>query len=716
MWPAAYTGLLEQLKNRTVGERVSGRSDFAAASVALRLVDVLLEGSRQEDVDLAAIVKAIDVPSLRAAGYIRLARAWRSAETLRSALISLDALSAGDEGLASLAAAIADTAIAFNDREIALAALSRIPPGQVHASIASRLMRNRGVDPTAFPKWPEEVERLERNDSLQAAIDLAIAADARAERKIRDEALRELSLEALGRISLSAALTAVEAIYSPRMRGLAQRDVVSSLLDDNRVADALALADDVSDPRSAVDVWLKLADAGDEQAVRERLSKAFAAARSVEETTARDDYTADVLKRIAEKGWYAAATARTSCITDKKHRRRVVSASAKRGSSDAPDPRGPAPHLRGCESDATEPAPFVGSVSAKQGLIDAAARRAFLETSAGRNARRHCAVADRSPDFDGLDPIEGLRSTEAYGSDQRAETFSWSVMLLAGRHLAGDAEASAQLSRLMVNWASAGAFEKTEVSHDAYYALKRSLLPTVAAFTLIEGEMNAEGAETTRRWLDGLVRHINRRFGGDVDINNHRYLADSVQMLWGSWTGDVELFNRGIASLERARQEIRGDGSLPLETRRGSRALWYMRQSAASFAVMIELLRAQGFEDLADRYRKELLDPVAGFIVDGVRYPAHLLVYTGENYIAGPSPDYFEQDLGFLDQRGHGRHYMAWIEPAIADPNPSVEIRRLRLLADMDVLSERPLIDEFAGGNATCFWANERTTMREGLQ
>jgi poly(beta-D-mannuronate) lyase len=100
------------------------------------------------------------------------------------------------------------------------------------------------------------------------------------------------------------------------------------------------------------------------------------------------------------------------------------------------------------------------------------------------------------------------------------------------------------------------------------------------------------------------------------------------------------------------------------------------------------------------------------FIVDGARYPTHLLPYVAENYIAGPSQDYFVQDAGYLDRRGHGRHYMAWVERAAGTFPEAAGAARMRLLAEREVLPERPLIDEFSAGNATCFWASTATNLQ----
>jgi|GEM_PF-529808 len=712
MWIPAYSRLLQDVTKPSATGVSAVPGGREAGEVALRLLDVVLAGTDRGTVDLAETVRAIPVPELRAAGFVALARDTGTTEWLHAALDALAGEAGATPAGQNMTAAVADAALSLGDRAMAEAAMANLAPGQVRASVASRLARARGIDPAAFADWAEEVERLAEGGDLRAAVDLAIAADAREAHKRRDGLLRDLATEVLDLGDLPTALRAAEAIYAPRMHGLAVRDMVKDLLAAGRSDDAVRIARGVREPKSASAIWLALAEPDMPEADRrERLEWAYDHARRVPEALSRDDYTADVLKRAAERGWYDAALSRISCIGSDAQRDRVVEAAEKRAKSPGGYRGADALSLADCAVAPAAPVPSVRTVSPRRGIVDASARRAALRRAGDAAGAAFCDAADVEIDPD-MEVLDGLRGTSGYGSDQRAESFSWTVMVLAGRHLAGHAASGDALAKLMVRWAEARALEATEVSHDAYYALKRLLLPTIVAFTLLDGRMAADDAAKVGRWLDGLVRRIDHRFDGEVDRNNHRYLADSVQMVWGSWIGDAELFNRGIAALDMARRDIRPDGSLPLEVRRGARALWYMRQSASSFTVMSAALRAQGFAELARMYEEALLLPVMSFIVDGARYPTHLLPYVAENYIAGPSQDYFVQDAGYLDRRGHGRHYMAWVERAAGTFPEAAGAARMRLLAEREVLPERPLIDEFAAGNATCFWASTATNLQ----
>ncbi|WAJ28731.1 alginate lyase family protein [Antarcticirhabdus aurantiaca] len=343
------------------------------------------------------------------------------------------------------------------------------------------------------------------------------------------------------------------------------------------------------------------------------------------------------------------------------------------------------------------------------GLFDVPARQAALKTRELASVRAACLAIPAKSAWRRLAPIPALQPTEGYGSDNSAEDFSWAVMVLSGRALGGDEKARRQLAELMLAWAEADAFEATPEAYDPYYALKRQLLPLAVAFQVLSPTLTDEEAKTLRDWIDPLVRRIDARFDGDVDLNNHRTLADSVLMVWGSIVGDEALFEKGVGRFRETLAETRADGTLPLEARRGARALWYQRQTLASLTVIAEAARGHGLDLYAQASpdgRKSFATLLSA-LLNGLDAPLLATVYSAENHIPGPEKDYLKPDLGFMETRGHGRHYMAFTEAA-ARGGSELAFGRLDALVDSRLAGQRPLIDEFVGGNATCFWGQPR--------
>lgn len=337
-------------------------------------------------------------------------------------------------------------------------------------------------------------------------------------------------------------------------------------------------------------------------------------------------------------------------------------------------------------------------------ILDVDARRAWLASPAGAETRAACLAPELDDDLD-LAPVAGLGTTPGYGSDQGSADFAWATMVLAGKSLAGDAEAETRLIALLRHWAEADALVATEDVHDAHFALKRTLLPTIVAYSIVRDRMAAERRAEIDAWLDTLVAKIDRTFDGDVDLNNHRYLADSVLAAWGAVTNRQELLAKARGRLDTALlQQMRADGSFPLESRRGSRAIWYHRQSLAGLTVIVLALQQSGADPFQSTAIADAWERTTAFFLDSLRTPRVVLRYAVENHIPGPSQDYNRQDLGFLDRRGHDRHYMAWAEAAAGFlPDAFVTVRFKRML-EREAGDERPLIDEFSGGAGTCFW------------
>ncbi|NJN47833.1 MAG: hypothetical protein HC808_16675 [Candidatus Competibacteraceae bacterium] len=218
-----------------------------------------------------------------------------------------------------------------------------------------------------------------------------------------------------------------------------------------------------------------------------------------------------------------------------------------------------------------------------------------------------------------LEPLNGLTATEGYGTDNRAERFSWVMMVLSGHVLGGNPEAVQLLRQQLHDWATAGALTQTEPVHDAYFALKRVLLPTIMAYATVRADLSEEQNRIIAAWLDDLVRRVDRVFDGTVDHNNHRYLADSVLMAWGALIGDAELYQKGVDRFNTALKQARADGSLPLEARRGGRSAWYMRQSLSSLVAMAEIATQQGDELYPQAVAGVTLQHLVGFSSTALR-------------------------------------------------------------------------------------------------
>ena len=271
------------------------------------------------------------------------------------------------------------------------------------------------------------------------------------------------------------------------------------------------------------------------------------------------------------------------------------------------------------------------------------------------------------------------------GSDRRVEPMTWYVMQGIGRHLAGGPEGPAVLDALE-GWAGARALETLRpAGRDgslarSRYTLKRALLPMLAGYAVLRRDLDPP--EPSRRvveaWLGRLVALADPVDGPITAANNHRYMRDVVMLAWGALNGDEARFRDGLAGAVAAIAAMRADGAWPLEVARGRRALWYQRHALASLTAAAEIAAAQGIDLWSVEIEGRSLRHAVAWLLDALEAPA---------------PD---QDLGFLDRRGNGRHYMAW---ALAYQARFPDDAGARRLSARLAGAPRPLVDDYSGGD-----------------
>lgn len=345
---------------------------------------------------------------------------------------------------------------------------------------------------------------------------------------------------------------------------------------------------------------------------------------------------------------------------------------------------------------------FVSSSHAGNVSFDVMKRRAELQQPQFSAAKSACLAANITLDDKFPEPVTGLHTTKDYGSDQRSAEFAWYAMVLGGRSLAGDGTSTADLQKLLVTWAKAGAFLQSDEAHDTYYALKRTMIPIIVNYSIIAYTMNTQEQQIVEKWIDAVVRRVDKKFDGDVDHNNHRYLADSALMAWGAFIEDRQLYEIGLEGFKKALRDANKDGSLDLETRRGARALWYMRHALASLTLIAETAATHKDDLYSMSVGDVSLETIMNYFLNAHYAPITIKPLSAQNYIPGPSREYLTPDYGYADTRGHGRHYMAFTEAYAHRAGFSAE--RTKLLIQNRLAEQRPLIDEYFGGNGSCFF------------
>ena len=264
-----------------------------------------------------------------------------------------------------------------------------------------------------------------------------------------------------------------------------------------------------------------------------------------------------------------------------------------------------------------------------------------------------------------------------YDSKQPGEGFVLTMMIAAAAAFGTDDDAAAEaVVDNLRRWAEGDALSrfKGNAAASMYYNLDRTLLPVIVTFSLVRDHpgMAASDRQRIEAWLDELVGRRGPGRERDPDLissrNNHRYLSDSVTMAWGILRGNDEGFRAGVERYLAALaadaprwQPAPGDrarlpGARAISGTR-SRRWWRSPRWRRRRAMICTASRAGG-----------PVDPSRD------RVPARW--HRSDRRWCGPMPgrtrtrgfyrNYKVQDLSFMTERGHGRHYMAWTEVYLA--------------------------------------------------
>lgn len=312
-------------------------------------------------------------------------------------------------------------------------------------------------------------------------------------------------------------------------------------------------------------------------------------------------------------------------------------------------------------------------------------------------------------DIEALTTVEGGRRWTV----DRLERFAWSVMLAAADAFGtGDAGARDHLLRLFDRWAKGRAMSRIRGDAvDAHYAVDRTLLPAIVAWWLVRGDPTVP-PQVRRRvdaWLGERVAE-SVRFRTSlppeslVARNNHALLGASVAAAWAALDGDAALLEHALRVSRDVMAGMRADGSLPAETVRGARALWYQRHALASLVVIAEIAAVQGIDLYRPLPDGRDLHRAVRFLLDAVRDPRLVWPYARANVNPGPVRNWYVQDLGFLVRRPSGRHYMAWSEIYAARFPDRPETERIAAVLADHGPDFRPMVDEYGGGNPSCLF------------
>ena len=322
--------------------------------------------------------------------------------------------------------------------------------------------------------------------------------------------------------------------------------------------------------------------------------------------------------------------------------------------------------------------------------VNAMSRRTYV------NGKNICAATDIDRT---VIVLADVSAPEDYGLDDRFNTVSEQYKRLSERCLAGSQVSCRTIQISSVKWANESKLDKPRNTdggkwNDTLTINMRLLSPMLSALGVAEefSPMPDDERSIVIPWIVKItdnfehgMRHEGSYKGGRDGTtarraaHNHAVQSSNAQMSLGAFIGDGDRFNIGIQQWFITLGSMRNDGSLPIETRRGARALFYHGRTITALSSLAEKARVQGVDLWSTAPSKtKSIHLAVKFLIDAIENPDLVLGYASINKSPGPSKNYKRQDIGTGSTFG-------WIAPYMARfPDHPNTKRMLRRVSDPD--------------------------------
>jgi len=308
-------------------------------------------------------------------------------------------------------------------------------------------------------------------------------------------------------------------------------------------------------------------------------------------------------------------------------------------------------------------------------------------------------------------PQEYVQTSNVYGGNDRSLEDSGQLLIGLARGCFGENSNTDQTCQKAKNYLltmAKNGSPKKEISNLnrsevlEKYTINTYFLPQATMLTATLDYKNyfkPSEAQLLKKWLYNLAVSYRRDHSNSKRVKyskhghdsleraqNHYIGSASAQMSVGSYIDDKNLFDVGVNQWFETLSTMREDGSLPSETSRGSRAIWYTGITLTQLMRLAEIARSEEF-DLYDVVVKgKTYHDAVKFMLDVSEQPDLIYQYAEYDVFSGGNIPHTVQE----HSPPSGGQY-SWVAPYVVRfpdhpntkriieyrDNPNTEIKRL---------------------------------------
>ena len=263
-------------------------------------------------------------------------------------------------------------------------------------------------------------------------------------------------------------------------------------------------------------------------------------------------------------------------------------------------------------------------------------------------------------------PILKVEAPVGYGLDDRFDNALDKFSNFSHPCGGGNREACENVKRIILEWAKADAAKRTGPSdHEGRHwndTLTVNLYiasPMLAAYSFVKQAIDvpSEEDQIIKKWFKKIVKkneHLmynqiykknTQATGVPKRAHNHALSSAIAHMELGVLLNDKKLFRKAFKNFEAAIRYQRKDGSLPIEVRRGGRAMFYQGRAMNALAVIAIIAENQGYNIWDYEYKGKNYHNLVKFFIDFTENNEIVFKYAKEMKSPGPAKDYKIQDL-----------------------------------------------------------------------
>lgn len=270
-----------------------------------------------------------------------------------------------------------------------------------------------------------------------------------------------------------------------------------------------------------------------------------------------------------------------------------------------------------------------------------------------------------SPELNKIEPILKVKAPIGYGLDDRYDYALSRFTNFTFPCSGGNIEACEHVKNTILNWAKANAAKRTGPSdHEGRHwndTLTVNLYvasPMLAAYSFAKQIISIpqEDDRIIKNWFKKIVKkNQHLLYGKTYDYggasgtpkraHNHALSSAVAHMQLGILIDNDKEFKKAFRNYESAIKHQRKDGSLPIEVRRGGRAMFYQGRAMNALAVIAIIAEHQGYNIWELDFKGKNYHNLVKFFIDFTENNELVFKYAKENRSPGPAKNYKVQDL-----------------------------------------------------------------------